>query len=208
MKALLIGSGSNLIDQVKNIKVENYDMICGINNVFDEKVVSVYEKIGIKKKDLSTYFVSEYAYATEFKDKVDKSNFKKIVYVSPHQLWEKEYNRRRSMTDISNNLFFIPKNITKLANDLGGYGVRRVGSDGNIYGSQQGWASTGMLALTYLIEYLNCSHVDLAGFTFFKPGKSIHYYENLLIDSKNHDVKNEKLIFDHFNREKKAFLID
>lgn len=208
MKVLLIGSGTNLIEQVKYIKIKNYDMICGLNNVFDEKVKSLYERIGIEKNELNVYFISEYSYSTEFKDLVDKSNFKKIVYISPYQLWEKEHNMRRFMIDKSSNLFFIPKHIAKIANDLGEYGSERVGSDGKVYGPNQGWASTGMLALTYLIEYLNCSQVDLAGFTFFSPGKSIHHYENLLIDSKNHDTKNEKLIFDHFNRKKKAFLID
>lgn len=208
-KALLIGSGENLSKQISNIHLEKYDLICGINNIFDHQVKLMYQKLGIKSiKELDIYFISEYSYrTTNYRQFMKNINFKKIVFLSPYQLWNQEFDIfRQAQINNTKNEHFIKIDTVKKANIVGNYDKPRIGcSDSKFY--IDGWASSGMLSLTYLIEELKIDMIHLAGFTFFK-GSSIHYYDNARFSNKSHDSKNEKLIFDYYKNLGKVEIIN
>lgn len=207
-KALLIGSGKNLEKQISNIDLKDFDLVCGINNIFNESVNLMYEKIGIKNSDLDIYFISEYSYkTTNYRQFMKNINFKKIVFLSPFQLWNQEFNylRQNEIND-NKNESFIKINTAKKSNTIGLYEKPRIGcKDSKYYLS--GWASSGMLSLSYLIEELKIDVVSLAGFTFFK-GELIHYYDKAKLGNQNHDSKNEKLIFDYYSNLKRVEMIN
>ena len=208
-KALLIGSGRNLEKQISNIDLKEYDIICGINDIFNPQVRATYEKIGIKRNDeLDIYFIAEHSYKiTNYNHFMKNINFKKIVFLSPFQLWNQEFNEARK-NEISNNRneSFIKIDTAEKSNIIGLYDKPRIGcTDSKLYLS--GWASSGMLSLTYLIEELKIDVVSLAGFTFFK-GNLIHYYDGAKLINKSHDSKNEKLIFDYYKNLNRVEMIN
>lgn len=177
-KAILIGSAPTVDEELTKLNIKEFDIICGINNVYHDKVQQLYKKHNIEIKNLDIYFISKYYY-DQIPNKVEAIGFKKIIYAIPfQQLRQQTYKHEH-----------IPSELAAKCNLIGGY-------------SGSGWATSGMLALTYLLENNIVDFVQLVGFTFGK-GK-LHYYESGVLDPQHHNPSKEEIIYNHYFKQGKV----
>ena len=170
-KALLMGSAPRVKEDLEIVKISEYSLVCGINQVFVREVRSLYDRFGVK---LNCYFTSDWFLNSNAGD-IEALSVQAKIIITPKHL---------ARPDLSGLMGarHCPSDVVSYVDDIGAFPSSR-------------WATCGLYALCYLLHYTRVDFVDLAGFSFGE-GK-YHLYDNCSQDWP-HETAFEKKIYKHF----------
>lgn len=175
-KALLVGPAPCLDEQLSAINSSDFEICCGINKFYNDKMMEILNKHKIK---ITHHCFSDYLYVRET-EKINTLQVDNKIIIAPYP---------HMLPMVPENISICSDAVVQTINQLGGYG-----------GST--WATTGMYSLGYLVYSLKIEHVKICGFTFGE-GK-LHLYDDTKLDSSRHSVNKEKQIFDFLNKKGKC----
>jgi len=175
-KALLIGPAPCLKEDLSKVDVTHYDLICGINHWYKDKMVEILESYGAK---ITHHYFSDYLYNREA-DKINKLKINKKILIAPYP---------HMVPRVTKEIEVCDDTVVQTINRLGGY-------------SNNSWATTGMYSLGHLIYSLKVEYVKICGFTFGE-GK-LHLYDDIKLDLTHHKVDKEKQIYNFLHKKGKC----
>lgn len=170
--ALLLGPAPSLEEDLKKIDINDYQIVCGLNECFHKMMQEIFN---LHKVKITHYYFSESRYRNT-RHQVDS-------VISPRKIL---YAPRISMIpETSQEIEICDNKIVEMVAKIGEY-------------TETEWPTTGIIALGHLLLYEKVDFVKICGFSFGEG--QLHLYDHGIWDRIHHDVNKEKKIYNHFNK--------
>lgn len=175
-RALLIGPAPCLEEDLSKLDIDDYDLICGINRYYDDRMLEIFENNNVK---ITHHYFSDYLYKREA-SKINDLKIDRKILIAPYE---------HMVPIVAEDVEICPNSVVQTINYLGGY-----------FGDV--WATTGMYSLGHLIYSLKIDYVKICGFTFGE-GK-FHLYDDAKLDPTRHSANKEKQIYNFLHKKGKC----